>query len=651
MISDIQLVSTRFGPDTDGEIETFVFDQLEWLIDSHKDLHTNRIPKMRKIYDGTPATETKSFPWPNASNVVVQVVGETVDTTVAWVLGVHYATHPLWIFQNYAKPKPGEEEALEKQRQALEDFMDLMGYEPTELDLFRKEGIWYTDACKLGTSFVKLAYEHRVEAVVTGYTSAKRGRKGIEGSDETLYSGPQVENLRNEDILAVPDAPTLQKSGFVAQKRTLRKPELEERAFLGHYDKAAVLDLLGHPDRGQMAFEKMQEMQDQGIQMRGGSEATAEWDIYECYFPWFHNGRKFRLIISYHKATRKVLRSVFSFLPQNDLPIIRARLGYRNGGMYGKGFAEMLEWYQEEVSTIHNQRNDNATAANTRMLRVSPRARNLDSNFEVYPFALLIGEKDDIEAIPIADVYQSSFQNEEMALRHVQSRAGVAPAIAGGGQGGMTKKNVYSAMGTLASMQEGTTRTNLEVTDFRHAHVTLGSLLARSFAKFGVGDRAAVFGLDAIHLANALEAVRTNHMRIPIRAATASLNKEVEKQSDMLMVGLMQRHYTAIGQLMQAISNPIVPPPVSDYLTKVIHSSDRLMKRILKDFGYDQPDQFIPEPAIPQSEAGGGAQTSGRQPIQGASQAPTGGGVGLLPQPGGSGAPDRSGGSAPTSGR
>jgi len=641
---DIQLVNTRFGPDTDDEISLFIFEQLEWLIDSHRDLHTNRLPKMRKLYDGTPATETKSFPWPNASNVVVQVVGETVDTTVAWVLGVHYATHPLWVFQNYAKPVPGDEELLEKQRQTLEDFMDLMGYEPTELDLFRKEGIWYTDACKLGTSFVKLTYEHRVEAVAVGYTSSsesRKGRKRLEFDEETLYSGPQVENLRNEDILTIPDAPTLQKSGFTAQKRTLRKPELEERAYLGLYNKAAVADLLGHPDRSQMSFEKMQELQDQGIQMRGGSEATAEWDIYECYFPWWHNGHKFRLIVSYHKATRKVLRSVFNFLPQNELPIIRARLGYRNGGMYGRGFAEMLEWYQEEVSTIHNQRNDNATAANTRMLRVSPRARNLDSNFEVYPFALLIGEKDDIEAIPIADVYQSSFQNEEMALRHVQSRAGVAPAIAGAGQGGMQKRpNVYSAMGTLASMQEGTTRTNLEVTDFRHAHVTLGSLLARTYAKFGVGDKAEVFGVDAFHLHEALEAVKTNHMRIPIRAATASLNKEIEKQSDMLMVGLMQRHYTAIGQLMQAISNPIVPPQVGDYLAKVIQSSDRLMKRILKDFGYDQPDQFIPEPQLPQRQTpGGGPQNGGSQPVQGAAAPSPGGGAGLLPQPSGGGAP------------
>jgi hypothetical protein len=183
--------------------------------------------------------------------------------------------------------------------------------------------------------------------------------------------------------------------------------------------------------------------------------------------------------------------------------------------------------------------------------------------------------------------------------------------------------------------------------------VTLGSLLARTYAKFGVGDKAEIFGMDGAKLEAALDAVRKNHMRIPIRAATASLNKEIEKQSDMLMVGLMQRHYTAIGQLMQAISNPIVPPPVSAYLVKVIQSSDRLMKRILKDFGYDQPDQFIPEPELPQqTQAGGGPQAGGSPPVQGAPGTSPGGGPGLLPQPGGGGAsPGTVGVEAPGIGR
>ena len=641
---DVQLIDTHFGVDTDEEINTFVHEQLEWLTQAHLNLHKNDIPKMRKLYDGIPAQEQKNFPWPNASNVVVQIIGETVDTTVAWVLGVHFATHPLWVYQNYRKPVEGPaEQDYAKQRECLEDFMDLMGYEPTELDLFRKEGIWYTDACKLGTAFVKMSYEHNVEAQAIGYTST-RDRRRVKFSNTVVYQGPQVDNLRHEDVLTVPDAPTLAKSGFTAQVRTLRRPELEERAILGIYKREEVEKLLGHPDRNGPRMEQQQELQDQGVQITHGGYATEEWDIHECYFPWWHNGHKFRLIVSYHKATKAILRSVFNFLPMNDLPIVRARLGYRNGGMYGRGFAKLLEWYQEEISSIHNQRNDNSTAANTRMLRVSPRARNLDANFEVYPFALLVGEKDEIESLPIADVYPSSFQNEEMALRHVQSRAGVAPAIAGAGQGAMQKRpNVYSAMGTLAHMQEGTHRTNLEVTDFRHAHVTLGSLLTRTYAKFWrqLDEKAEVFGANAYILDDAMRAVRENYMRIPIRAATASLNKEIEKQSDMLMVGLVQRHYTAIGQLLQAMSSPIIPEQLRYFMTKTAYAATRMMKRVIKDFGYDQPDQFIPDPFPEGSQQGGGAPQAppggipGQgQPVPQAPGAATGGGAGLGVGPG-----------------
>jgi len=179
----------------------------------------------------------------------------------------------------------------------------------------------------------------------------------------------------------------------------------------------------------------------------------------------------------------------------------------------------------------------------------------LDSNFEVYPFALLIGEKDDIEAIPIADVYQSSFQNEEMALRHVHSRAGVAPAIAGAGSGSMQKRpQVYSSQGTLAVMQENNSQVGFATSEFRHAHVILGSMLTAIYGKFGTNGREQMFGLNADHLTEALEEFSAKRMRIPIRASSGSLNKEVDKQTGIVVTGLMQRHYTAVSQVLQAIN-------------------------------------------------------------------------------------------------
>src|SRR5579872_2153666 len=243
----LELVNADFGEDVNKEIEWFVENQLESLITSHQDLHKNKLPRWRKAYLGRPIEETRNFPFPNAANTVVQVIGETVDTMVARVMGLIWATHPLWAFQNYIKAQEDQEKKQnEEDRKTLEDFMDVMGIEPTELNLHEVEALWYTDASKLGTGFVKLSVEDQVEAVVTGYTEAS---KSISGTEKTIYAGPRVSNLRHEDVVVDARTTDFERADFVAARRTLTRFQLEERGFLGHYDPAKVEHVLGHPDR------------------------------------------------------------------------------------------------------------------------------------------------------------------------------------------------------------------------------------------------------------------------------------------------------------------------------------------------------------------------------------------------------------------
>ena len=124
MATDFQLVNCNFGKDTDAEQTAYVEAQIEFLIQSHMDLHRNRIPKWRKLYLGIPAEDVRSFPWPNAANTIVQVIGEIVDTIAARVLGLLYATHPLWAFQDYRKFDAEDHiafEAASRERRTLED--------------------------------------------------------------------------------------------------------------------------------------------------------------------------------------------------------------------------------------------------------------------------------------------------------------------------------------------------------------------------------------------------------------------------------------------------------------------------------------------------------------------------------------------------
>lgn len=622
-----QLVDVDWGKDVNEDMRYFVDAQLETLITAHSELHKQKLPKWRRLYLGRPLEPVKNTPWANAANTVVQVVGETVDTMVARVMGLVWATNPLWTFQNFSKAATDEEKAAnEAERQVIQDFMDVVGFEPDELNLHPVEALWYTEAAKLGTAFVKTPLEDRTEAVVIGYADGK----SIRGKDRTIYAGPKVENLRHEDVLVDAGCSDLSKADFVAVVHHLSRVQLEERGFKGAYDKTAVEEILSRPDRSQPIEQERQELQDQGVASPSRPDVTAEWDIYECYFAHWHNRRKYRIIYTYHKLTKTCLRKVFNFLPDNALPIYRAKLGYRTGGMYGHGYAELLEIYQEELSTTHNQRLDNATVANIRALRVSPRARALDTNCELFPAALLVGEKDEIESIAVGDVYPSTFKNEEMTLGLVARRAGITPAVSGAGTGGMMKRPaVYSAQGTMAVMQENNSVVGFATSEFRHAHTVLGSALVRMYGKFGTFGKEDMFGLDAERLQSALRKFNDGTLRIPIRASTGSLNREVEKQTGMLMAGVLQRHWTAMGQLIQAISNPMAPPEFKKYAVSTAFAATAFHKKIMKDFGYDQPDLFVPDApgtGNPQADQpanqGAGSQggmAPGGSPVAGAS--------------------------------
>jgi hypothetical protein len=634
-MANFEQVNADFGPDKNSEVREYVHQHLDDLVSSHNDLHTNKLPKWRKSYLGRPAEESRNFPFPNAANTVVQVIGETVDTMVARVMGIIWATHPLWAFKCYEKAEDIEKQkGYEIERRALEDFMDVMGVEPSELNLHEVEAIWYTEAANLGTAFVKLNLENQVEAVVTGYTESRESMRGI---DTTIYEGPKVSNLRHEDIVSDPRH-SLEQSNFVAVKRTLSRFQLEERGYLELYEKEAVQKLLDLPDRSLPNQIQREELALQGVQPRAYTDHTAEWDVWECYFPYWHKGRKYRIIYTYHRKSKTKLRSVFNFLPQNGLPVKRAKLGYRTPGLYGHGYAELLEIYQEELSTVHNQRLDNATVANIRALRISPRARALDSNTELYPAALIVAEEGEIESIQVGDVYPSTFKNEELTLQLVARRAGITPAVAGGGSGGMKGKagsQQYTAQGTLAVMQENNSVVGFATSEFRHAHAQLGTMLVKMYDKFGTAGKEEMFGLDGEKLKNALAKFGGDQgINIPLRSTTASLNREVDKQTGVIIAGLLQRHYTAVGQLIQAINNPMAPPEFKEYAAKVVIASEQFHKKVVKDFGYEQPDLYIPE-AQSKSEGANpqGPMAPSGSPVAGNSPAPPGGHEGMAQVP------------------
>lgn len=578
-----------WSPEAEDKLRKYVDDNIRALKDGHQDLFEQQLPRWRKAYKGLPEREQRDFPWKNASNLVVQLTGMFVDMLTARIMSAVHEVAPLYTVGLSGEWEPTEKG--EEQRAILEEFLCLMGVERDELDLYRVEYQVFNDAAKYGMAVCKHPQELVIEAQIMGQGDGK-----TQFEEMTRFMGPKPEKIPYDAFL-IPQNATNIRSPFKAHIKTLSKYQLEERRFVGAYN---ITDdewekLLQSPDR--FGADTQTKDDEEGSAKTEDAAVNAEWDIYECWFPYIHEGHNFRLIYTYHYQSKKVLRAVYNFYPDNDEPFEMARLGYEGDTIRGRGFCDMLADYQEEFSTIHNQDNDAGTLANTSIYRIDPNSR-LDSMFSIYPSAAVVARKDEFEVYQMGrSNTMDSINRQKFLMELAQQRAGVAPPSSGMGGGIMNpRKNIYSAMGTMAVMQDSNRRTNINVADMRYFHVNLGRKIARQYAYFGIDERARLFGKKAPLLLKALNNLLDKRIGLPIRSSSASLNKEVEKQNDILLVNIVRQHYQWVGSILATL--PQAPKHVQDYIVATVGGGNMLMRQIMRNFGHDDVTRYIPDAAV-----------------------------------------------------
>jgi hypothetical protein len=621
-------VEKAFGKESDAykALHTYVKEQVQGLTDSWRSIKEEKIVKWRRLYRGVPKDPVKNFPWKNASNVIIQLIGENVGILKARTLGTIWEVMPIWP-TGLVGDWPMQEHAGEQQ-EAVHEFMNLMGMEPSELDLYRIERAGAEEMYKYGSVAYKLPWITDTEAEVVGFVE---GDNKVEFKEFVKYDGPRPEKIDLDKWAATPNASTFEAADFKFHIVTLTRQKLEERFYKGVYKLSPEEKetFLAHPDRPGPSFEDQQRNTDQGINVTI-NRSTAEWDVHECWFPYWHNGKKYRFVIGYHKESDRFLRAIFNFYPKNEEPWELARFG-SDDGLLGYGLCEMLEYYQEEVSTGHNQRVDNRTLANSSIIRVDPDSK-LDTIFAIYPNALVPAREGEMEKFQLGANYPSSVEEEMLTISLAKSLVGTNdPGTEGAGGGTVSKKGVYSSMGTFSVMQAGNRRVNINITDFRYTHLKLGRKFLNQYCEFGVGERLRRFGTRAKTLELALANIRRGRLELPIKAATASINKELEKQNDMLLTQVMQRHHMGISQILQSVSNPQLPPELKKFLVGWIDSSSIIMGRILRNFDHDDLSRLLPERKLLEGAAdgqqgmGGSAENTGGTPQEGRSMVPVGG--------------------------
>lgn len=578
----------EFGKDVEGEINHFLERHLNSRIAQLRNIHTSLLPKWKRIAEGRPLQKTRSFPFEGASNLVHQTAGEAIDDLAARVLQLTWMTSPIVLYRYFTGTvKQEEAEKYASRAETLIQFMDYASYDPRELNLYPRENKWWYDGAVCGRSWLIIAPESRIEAVYTGYNDKKKATF----ENKTLYEGPKVINADYEDILYDPDVKVFEETDPLFRRCTLTQHKMRERVFKGTYRKADAEKVLEQPD--QQNEVKVREKQKRGIGDTPATDRTlATWEIFECYFSWWHNDKKHRLIAWYHLKTRTILNCVYNFIPDNQIPILETRLT-----VDGRGFPDILEHYQEEISTAKNQRNDTITVSMWGINTVDPSNRNLGPNFRLAPNVFLPVKKDQFMHYDVGNVAFAglSLQNEQTMVQQAKERAGVGPAIAGAGAGGPSKKGGYSAMGTLSVMQDGNSRNDHRTSDFRHSHVAAMSILTDFYGFLGLGRKGNTYGLNDELLEQALDDYLTRKMRIPTRAASASLNREISKQNLIILKQAHSAYIKETSSQMQAVMNETLPIEYRKQLLGWIKAGTRIMQDTFKNFQIsDNPVEYVP---------------------------------------------------------
>lgn len=588
-------IPVKFG---DLEEETrlnYVHDNITDIKRGLKEVTDEKLPKWRKAYEGKPEDPQKTFPWRGASNIVVQLIAASVETLKAQVMASIYEVLPIW---NCITVGDWATEAnADEQRSALDRFLNLMAMEPSELDLYRVESIWFSSAIKYGFSVLKSPYMIDKEDFCFDM-----GSEGPLYREIIKHYGPRPEVVPFEDFGINPTATTVETANFKYHVVHLNKYQLMERKFLGLYDKAKVDKILALPDGSGATRVEREKQEDTGAKTQP-SKLEERWDIYECHYPYWvtldGKDRKLSIIETYHYGSKTSLRAVYNWYPENMNIFTGARLGYSDRGLYELGYCEMLEHAQKEVTAEHNRYADNGTLANTSIFRIDPEvSTRLDASFSMFPLAMLPAREGEFEVLNIGRQNDTGIERERQNLDLVTRRTGLdSGSVASGGGSVNPKKGIYSAMGTFSAIQAGNKRSNMNQSDFKASHIDLGRKFSRLYSEFGIDPiKYKQYGKDERWLRMAFDNVKKGRLNIPVRGSTGSVNKEMEKQSDMLMVNIMRQHYMGISQILQGLPN--APEHMKDYLVNVILANDYLMKHFLRNFGYDDISRLLPEPAI-----------------------------------------------------
>jgi len=609
------VTSKELGADEYKEICLFIKDKLAHLDRRLQTFRTEKLPEYVRLYKAKPKNETVSWPWEGAANLVIPIIGTSSDELLARVQAGIWMYDPLWTatMSGDIDTKDGEE-----LKTIVQDFLMDMAYDPAELDLYRVSQSTNHSAIKYGTGVVVTPYEFEQEVERVYIDGGLSDDSPVQSKDQifTSFDGPHPELLPLNRFIFDPSVAKLENMKCYGHIESLDYWGIKDlRSKSPYYTQDDIDFLLNQPDAVQETEMEREINSAFGIDSSGVDTGAARWYIYHLWFNFVVGGKKKSFQARYHKRSERILWVAYNNYPKNMKP-------YQD--------MKLVHMIQKEVSNNNNWRTNNRNMAMLGLFRADPES-NLGSMLDIFPGACFPGKKDEIEHFKAGADLGYSDGPDQFHMAIAKERTGVDPSSGGTGGGVVNpKRGIYSAAGTSMVMMQANNRNNLRTGDMRSAHVKLGLKFLTMYANFGIGSKLAKYGAQAEKLKRALNMYKDGTLGLRLRPSSASMNKEMERQNDILLSDRLDRYYAAQTQIIQALGMPNIPEELKAYYFDMLLATKATMQGLLKAFNKENTGTILPDIAkiitAFQQQAGAGAG-NGNQQSRGAgsiSQVPSG---------------------------
>jgi len=559
-----------------------------WLRDEIQAFNLERGPLLKdwinwqNQYWAEPATEVKNFPFKRAANIVVPLSAIAVEAVQARIMNTLFSVEPFWSIRPKSKEWIEAAKPFESYLQAeVENSETLKVYE------FCNEASM--ELVKLGTAVGKSGYERHT----------KKSLRLVGDEEQEFFvpirNGPNIKRVPLGNYIQRFAELDEQTAPLVGEKHEFSWSNLKQMAQDGRMWPEAVEKVKPHRIiKGQVtSYDEGTKLSDEVNKLaRTEPKWTDVFEVFElwCSFDVDGDGINEEIVVDYHIESQTFLSIRYNWY--DDLHRPYRVVNYLNveGIWPGIGVCKQVEQLQEEVTTIHRQRLDNATLGNMSQI-VLRKGMGYGNGEPIFPGKMWFVDdpQKDILPMKLGEIFPSAYINEESVVAYYEKRTGANEVILGIPQTGTPG----TATSDLTRLAEGNKRFDLVLKNVKRWLSAIGYDVVTNYQLFGnqnvhwmiLGPEDGIFVEQVLQMPSVL--VRRGAV-IDLTVTDSITNRQAEQQQWLSLFQVVTNYFDRVLALAQVMG----PEVFSQIAQRALFAGDEALKRLLETFNVPDSDRF-----------------------------------------------------------